>query len=157
MRAHLHRPSLLCRPEYSTWAGMIVTHYGRLGPSDDAAAPSDSPYAHFSQTRALQQLRGFSSTGPSRSQSPQYGSGGARRRRLCCRLGAAHHPQDGSREGGSRGPLCRAWAAAALHSSWHPCPAARPLQAGRTQIGTTSLPAAAATGAPPPDSRSRWS
>ncbi|KAL4451894.1 hypothetical protein ABPG75_007556 [Micractinium tetrahymenae] len=62
-------------PEYSTWAGMIVTHYGRLGPSDDAAVPSDSPYAHFSQNRALQQLRGFSSTGPSRSQSPQYGSG----------------------------------------------------------------------------------
>lgn len=56
---------------------MIVTHYGRLGSSDDAAAPSDSPYAHFSQTRALQQLRGFSSTGPSRSQSPQYGSGWA--------------------------------------------------------------------------------
>jgi len=68
-------PPPAARPEYSTWAGMIVTHYGRLGTSDEGAAPSDSPYAHFSQTRAMQRLRGYYSTGPSRSQSPQYGSG----------------------------------------------------------------------------------
>lgn len=61
-------------PEYSTWAGMIVTHYGRLGPSDDAAAPSESAYAHFSQTRAMHQLRGYYSATPSRSHSPQHGS-----------------------------------------------------------------------------------
>ncbi|KAI3437885.1 hypothetical protein D9Q98_000330 [Chlorella vulgaris] len=59
-------------PEYSTWAGMIVTHYGRLGPSDDAEG---SPYAHFSRNQAMQQMRGYYSTGPSRSHSPQYGSG----------------------------------------------------------------------------------
>ncbi len=67
------------RPEYSTWAGMIVTHYGRLGGSaGDEATPSESAdmhAAHFSQTRAMRQLRGYYSTGPSRTQSPQYGSG----------------------------------------------------------------------------------
>ncbi|PSC70710.1 heat shock 70B [Micractinium conductrix] len=63
-------------PEYSTWAGMIVTHFGRLGPSDDASAPSDSPYAHFSQTQAMHSLRGYYSATPSRSQSPHYGLGG---------------------------------------------------------------------------------
>ena len=57
---------------------MIVTHYGRLGPSDDGAPSQHAPYAHFSQARAMQQLRGYYSTGPSRSQSPQYGSGACR-------------------------------------------------------------------------------
>lgn len=79
--AHVLPHAWRCRPEYSTWAGMIVTHYGRLGPSDDSVGtPSDSPYAHFSRTRAMQQLRGYYSTGPSRSQSPQYGSGAGRGR-----------------------------------------------------------------------------
>jgi hypothetical protein len=55
---------------------MIVTHYGRLGPGDEGGTPNGSPYAHFSRTQAMQQLRGYYSTGPSRSQSPQYGSGG---------------------------------------------------------------------------------
>lgn len=90
---------------------MIVTHYGRLGPSDDAAAPSDSPYAHFSQTRALQQLRGFSSTGPSRSQSPQYGSGEC--------VGAVGWMQGQVRSPAKRGFHARlvpmAWAFASLH------------------------------------------
>jgi hypothetical protein len=53
---------------------MIVTQYGRLGPGDEVT-PSGSPYAHFSRSRAMQQLRGYYSTGHSRSQSPQYGSG----------------------------------------------------------------------------------
>lgn len=54
---------------------MIVTHYGRLGPTDDG--PSDSPYAQFSPTRGMHQLRGYYSTGPSRTQSPQFGGPGA--------------------------------------------------------------------------------
>lgn len=57
---------------------MIVTHYGRLGSAGEEATPSESAElhaAHFSQTRAMRQLRGYYSTGPSRTQSPQYGSG----------------------------------------------------------------------------------
>jgi hypothetical protein len=82
--AALPFPALICHccsPEYSTWAGMIVTHYGRLGPTDDG--PSDSPYAQFSPTRGMHQLRGYYSTGPSRTQSPQFGGPGAGAWRMC--------------------------------------------------------------------------
>ena len=57
---------------------MIVTHYGRLGSAGEEGMPSQNAEmhaAHFSQTRAMHQLRGYYSTGPSRTQSPQYGSG----------------------------------------------------------------------------------
>ena len=74
-------------PEYSTWAGMIVTHYGRLGVGEEGD-PSDIAYAHMSQSRTMRRLRGYSSTGPSRSQSPKYGSGAAGAGAVQCSGGA---------------------------------------------------------------------
>lgn len=71
---------------------MIVTHYGRLGSAGEEGMPSQNAEmhaAHFSQTRAMHQLRGYYSTGPSRTQSPQYGSGAEGRAPGC---GLRHVP-----------------------------------------------------------------
>jgi hypothetical protein len=55
------------RPEYSTWAGMIVTHYGRVTPPD-LRHLGDMPYQQMASQQhhaSIDALRGYYSTGPS--------------------------------------------------------------------------------------------
>lgn len=48
-------------PEYSTWAGMIVTHYGRITAED--IGPGSAPFSHLrTATSSIEQLRGYYST-----------------------------------------------------------------------------------------------
>jgi hypothetical protein len=81
-----HRPGFgfpfPCRPEVSTWAGMILTHYGRVTMSgeEDQLGINTVQIARLSTSvkSSIQQLRGYYSTGPSRTSSPlAYSSGQA--------------------------------------------------------------------------------
>eukprot|EP00887_Chlorella_sp_A99_P007898 scaffold20.g7898.t1 len=73
------RRALSIGPEYSTWVGMIVTHYGRLGGGDAEQLGPGGARAYASlapPSTSIQQLRGYRSTEPSRSSTPQYESDG---------------------------------------------------------------------------------
>lgn len=61
-------------PQYSTWAGMIVTHYGRVTPPD-LHHLGDVPYQQMAPHHSsIAALRGYYSTGPSPPASPQRAS-----------------------------------------------------------------------------------
>lgn len=76
-------PFLHRSPEYSTWVGMIVTHYGRLGIGGaDGIVPSAGTSSFSPRSTSIQQLRGYYSTGPSRSDTPGYESDGEDRHHL---------------------------------------------------------------------------
>ena len=147
---------------------MIVTHYGRLGSAGEEATPSESAQmhaAHFSQTRTMRQLRGYYSTGPSRTQSPQYGSGagswGGRSGGPVMWLGASAawlaHALTVSALQAAATPqhaCCPVLAADRLLSR---CPMVAHLQAQTTATGTTCLRAGGVAPAGGVPARSRWS
>ena len=63
---------LECRVEYSTWAGMIVTQYGRLPGGEAGAALSGGPAR---QSTAVDQLQRYYGTGDTASEPGDFKPG----------------------------------------------------------------------------------
>ena len=66
----------LHRVEYSTWAGMIVTQYGRLPGNDAGAAITGGPPR---QSTAVDQLQRYYGTGDTASEPGDFKPGELRR------------------------------------------------------------------------------
>jgi hypothetical protein len=150
------------RVEYSTWAGMIVTQYGRLPGGDAGGALSGGPAR---QSPALDQLQRYYGTGDSASEPGDFKPGNPTLTLTSAgaRLPSARSPrsQDGERRvrheqgGGAARPLRRARLlvlhAAALVRVRVPCAAPyaapRPGRAAGQRSPCASVHGAAARGA----------